>query len=147
MRKVGFISIRPPRKPWSKRISLKERAYFAVRKMVDNMAAECVKKDSIIAELGVRIAARRLRIVELQSEIASLKRQNKELKAELAVKDSIIKKQIVMMEEAKPRDAEYIKAGNLYYCSNCKADFQHYELYGKYCPECGSHFTNWRKGE
>ena len=41
--------------------------------------------------------------------------------------------------------SEYVKAGNLYYCSNCKADFEHYELHNKYCPECGARFTNHRK--
>ena len=86
------------------------------------------------------------RISELQGTIDSLKRQNKELQAELLAKDGIIKKQIIMMEEAKPKEAKYVKAGNQYYCSNCNADFQHFELYNKYCPECGAHFNNFRKG-
>lgn len=86
------------------------------------------------------------RISELQGAIDSLKRQNKELQAELLAKDGIIKKQIIMMEEAKPKEAKYVKAGNQYYCSNCNADFQHFELYNKYCPECGAHFNNFRKG-
>lgn len=86
------------------------------------------------------------RISELQGTIDSLKRQNKELQAELLAKDGIIKKQIIMMEEAKPKEAKYVKAGNQYYCSNCNADFQHFELYNKYCPECGAHFSNFRKG-
>lgn len=86
------------------------------------------------------------RISELQGAIDSLKRQNKELQAELLAKDGIIKKQIIMMEEAKPKEAKYVKAGNQYYCSNCNADFQHFELYNKYCPECGAHFSNFRKG-
>ena len=85
------------------------------------------------------------RISELQSTIDSLKRQNRELQAELIAKDSIIKKQTILMEEVKPKEAKYIKAGNQYYCSNCEADFQHYELFNKYCPECGAHFTNSRK--
>lgn len=86
------------------------------------------------------------RISELQGTIDSLKRQNKELQAELLAKDGIIKKQTIMMEEAKPKEAKYVKAGNQYYCSNCNADFQHFELYNKYCPECGAHFNNFRKG-
>ena len=86
------------------------------------------------------------RISELQGAIDSLKRQNKELQAELLAKDGIIKKQIIMMEEAKPKEAKYVKAGNQYYCSNCNADFQRYELYNKYCPECGARFNNFRKG-
>lgn len=86
------------------------------------------------------------RISELQGAIDSLKRQNKELQAELLAKDGIIKKQIIMMEEAKPKEAKYVKAGNQYYCSNCNADFQHFELYNKYCPECGAHFSNFRRG-
>ena len=85
------------------------------------------------------------RISELQGTIDSLKRQNKELQAEMIAKDGIIKKQTIMMEEAKPKEAKYIKSGNMYYCSNCEADFQHYELFNKYCPECGAHFTNSRK--
>ena len=85
------------------------------------------------------------RISELQGTIDSLKRQNKELQANLLAKDGIIKKQTIMLEEAKPKDAKYIKAGNQYFCSNCNADFQHYELYDKYCPECGARFTNRRK--
>ena len=85
------------------------------------------------------------RISELQGNIYSLKRQNRELQAELIAKDGIIKKQIIMLEEAKPKESEYVKAGNLYYCSNCKADFEHYELHNKYCPECGARFTNHRK--
>lgn len=85
------------------------------------------------------------RISELQGTIDSLKRQNKELQANLIAKDGIIKKQTIMLEEAKPKEAKYIKAGNQYFCSNCNADFQHYELYDKYCPECGAHFTNHRK--
>ena len=86
------------------------------------------------------------RISELQGTIDSLKRQNKELQANLIAKDGIIKKQTIMLEDAKPKTAKYIKAGNQYYCSNCNADFQHYELYNKYCPECGARFTNFRKG-
>ena len=86
------------------------------------------------------------RISELQGAIDSLKRQNKELQAEIIAKDGIIKKQIIMMEEAKPKEAKYVKSGNLYYCSNCEADFKHFELYNKYCPECGAHFSNFRKG-
>lgn len=85
------------------------------------------------------------RISELQGTIDSLKRQNKELQANLLAKDGIIKKQTIMLEEAKPKEAKYIKAGNQYFCSNCNADFQHYELYDKYCPECGARFTNHRK--
>lgn len=85
------------------------------------------------------------RISALQGTIDSLKRQNKELQANLLAKDGIIKKQTIMLEEAKPKEAHYIKAGNQYFCSNCNADFQHYELYDKYCPECGAHFTNHRK--
>ena len=91
------------------------------------------------------IANQTKRISELQSTIDSLKRQNRELQAELIAKDSIIKKQTILMEEVKPKEAKYIKAGNQYYCSNCEADFQHYELFNKYCPECGAHFTNSRK--
>ena len=86
------------------------------------------------------------RISELQGAIDSLKRQNRELQANLIAKDGIIKKQTIMLEDAKPKTAKYIKAGNQYYCSNCNADFQHYELYNKYCPECGARFTNFRKG-
>ena len=86
------------------------------------------------------------RISELQGTIDSLKRQNRELQANLIAKDGIIKKQTIMLEDAKPKTAKYIKAGNQYYCSNCNADFQHYELYDKYCPECGARFTNFRKG-
>ena len=86
------------------------------------------------------------RISELQGTIDSLKRQNKELQANLIAKDGIIKKQTIMLEDAKPKTAKYVKAGNQYYCSNCNADFQHYELYNKYCPECGAHFSNFRKG-
>ena len=86
------------------------------------------------------------RISELQGTIDSLKRQNRELQANLIAKDGIIKKQTIMLEDAKPKTAKYVKAGNQYYCSNCNADFQHYELYNKYCPECGARFTNFRKG-
>ena len=86
------------------------------------------------------------RISELQGTIDSLKRQSKELQANLIAKDGIIKKQTIMLENAKPKEAKYVKAGNQYYCSNCNADFQHYELYNKYCPECGARFTNFRKG-
>ena len=85
------------------------------------------------------------RISELQGTIDSLKRQNKELQANLLTKDGILKKQTIMLEESKPKEAKYIKAGNQYFCSNCNADFQHYELYDKYCPECGARFTNHRK--
>lgn len=91
------------------------------------------------------IKSKTKRISELQGTIDSLKRQNKELQAEMIAKDGIIKKQTIMMEEAKPKEAKYIKAGNQYYCSNCEADFQHYELFNKYCPECGAHFSNHRK--
>ena len=86
------------------------------------------------------------RISELQGTIDSLKRQNKELQANLIAKDGIIKKQTIMLEDAKPKTAKYVKAGNQYYCSNCNADFQHYELYNKFCPECGARFANFRKG-
>lgn len=91
------------------------------------------------------IAVKTQRIGELQGTIDSLKRQNKELQANLLAKDGIIKKQTIMLEEAKPKESEYVKAGNLFYCSNCKADFEHYELHNKYCPECGARFTNHRK--
>ena len=46
------------------------------------------------------------RISELQSTIDSLKRQNRELQAELIAKDSIIKKQTILMEEVKPKEAK-----------------------------------------
>ena len=92
------------------------------------------------------IACKTKRISELQGTIDSLKRQNRELQANLIAKDGIIKKQTIMLEDAKPKTAKYVKAGNQYYCSNCNADFQHYELYDKYCPECGARFTNFRKG-
>lgn len=152
MRRIGSPSIRLPRKPWLKRSFLKEKEYFAVRKMLDNMTAECAAKEGfvekqkeVIRDLKVIIGAKRLRIAQLQHTIDSLKRQNRELQAELIAKDGIIKKQIILMEEAKPKESEYVKAGNLYYCSNCKADFEHYELHNKYCPECGARFTNHRK--
>ena len=77
------------------------------------------------------LQSRTKRISELQGNIDSLKRQNKELQANLLAKDGIIKKQTIMLEEAKPKEAKYIKSGNQYFCSNCNADFQHYELYDK----------------
>lgn len=109
---------------------------------IAQVGAEFEQQLNTLAEM---LESKTKRISELQSTIDSLKRQNRELQAEMIAKDGIIKKQIIMLEEAKPKESEYVKAGNLYYCSNCEADFQHYELFNKYCPECGAHFTNSRK--